>query len=88
MRYFNCCFLRNQKAKSRPSFRQILDQLNVILFGEFLEYTPSEYKSTQNTWKLEICSIMKSLAQSLHMYVPSDAEESAHIVSKREEELR
>lgn len=78
---------RQQKPKSRPSFSQIIEELNVIALGEFLKFDYAEYIQMQDSWKTEISLCLDGLTKNLHFHSNSH-DEVNRIAMMRDEELR
>ncbi|XP_003388129.1 PREDICTED: mitogen-activated protein kinase kinase kinase 13-A-like [Amphimedon queenslandica] len=76
-----------QKPKSRPSFSQIIEELNVIALGEFLKFDYAEYIQMQDSWKTEISLCLDGLTKNLQFHSNSH-DEVNRIAMMRDEELR
>ena len=80
-------FYRQLKPKSRPSFSQILDELQAIALGEYLKFDANEYQQLQDGWRTEISIYLDKLTKNFQ-FQPMSQDEVNHIASMREEELR
>lgn len=80
-------FYRQLKPKSRPSFSQILDELQAIALGEYLKFDTNEYQQLQDGWRTEISIYLDKLTKNFQ-FQPMSQDEVNRIASMREEELR